>query len=48
MAIGVIAQRLNIKLAFDSTTKQITNDKTANQLLIGPPPRAEWKQFYQL
>ena len=48
MALGVLAQRLNNKMAFDPATKQITNDKTANQLLAGPPPRKEWEQFYKL
>jgi hypothetical protein len=48
MALGVIAQRLNIKLTFDLATNQITNDKTANQLLVGPPPRDDWKQYYQM
>jgi predicted dehydrogenase len=48
MALGVIAQRLNTKLLFDRTTKQITNDKVANQLLAGPSPRQDWEQFYQM
>lgn len=48
MAIGVIAQRVNAKLAFDSATKQITNHKLANELLNGTPPRAGWEQFYKL
>ena len=48
MVLGVIAQRLNTQLKFDRATKQITNDKTANALLVGPPPRKEWEQFYKL
>jgi len=48
MALGVIAQRRNVKLTFDPVTKQITSDKIANQLLMGQPPWPEWKQFYQL
>jgi predicted dehydrogenase len=48
MAIGIIAQRLNRKLLFDRATEQITNDKVANGLLVGPPPRKEWEQFYKL
>jgi hypothetical protein len=48
MALGVIAQRLNRKLLFDRATEQITNDKIANALLVGPPPRKEWEQFYKL
>ena len=48
MSIGVIAQRLNAKLAFDPATKQITNHKVANELLAGSPPRKEWEQYYKL
>jgi hypothetical protein len=48
MVLGVIAQRLNTKLAFDRTTKQITNNKIGNALLVGPPPRKGWEQFYKL
>lgn len=46
--LGVIAQRLGGKLKFDRNTKQITNNKIANQLLIGPPPRKGWEQYYKL
>jgi Oxidoreductase family, NAD-binding Rossmann fold/Oxidoreductase family, C-terminal alpha/beta domain len=48
MAIGVIAQRVNAKLAFDPATRQITNHKVANELLAGAPPRKEWEQFFKL
>ncbi len=48
MALGVIAQRLNSKLVFDRETRQITNDKIANALLVGPPPRQGWEQYYKL
>jgi predicted dehydrogenase len=48
MALGVIAQRVNARLAFDRATKQITNHKLANDLLAGVPPRKEWEQFYKL
>jgi predicted dehydrogenase len=48
MALGVIAQRVNTKVVFDQATKQVTSDKLANQLLVGPPPRKEWQQFYKL
>lgn len=48
MALGVLAQRLNTKLMFDSKTKQITNNKVGNQLLVGPPPRKGWEQFYNV
>ncbi len=46
--LGVIAQRLGGKLIFDRKTKQITNNKLANQLLVGPPPRKGWEEFYKL
>ena len=48
MVFGVIAQRRNAQLKFDRTTKQITNDKIANAMLGGPPPRKDWAQFYKL
>lgn len=46
--LGTIAQRLNTKLEFDRKTKQITNNDLANQLLVGPPPRKGWEEFYKL
>ncbi len=46
--LGVIAQRLGGELAFNRETQQITNNATANQLLLGPPPRKGWEQFYKL
>ena len=46
--LGVIAQRLGGKLIFDRKTKQITNNKIANQLLAGPLPRKGWGEFYKL
>ena len=48
MAIGIISQRVNARLEFDSKTKQITNHKLANDLLNGAPPRKGWEQFYKL
>ena len=48
MALGVLAQRLNTKLIFDANKKQITNNKVGNQLLVGPPPRKGWEQFYKM
>lgn len=44
--LGVIAQRLNTPLYFDSVTKRITNNAFANAMLVGPPPRKEWEQYY--
>ena len=48
MAIGVIAQRVNAKLKFDLSRKQITNHKFANELLKGVPPRKGWEQYYKM
>ncbi|MBB4036933.1 putative dehydrogenase [Dysgonomonas hofstadii] len=45
-SLGVMAQRLNRKLYFDSRTNQITNDKFANAMLTGIPPRKGWEDFY--
>ena len=46
--LGCIAQRLGGTLAFDPKTKQITNNKRANELLKGHPPRKGWEQYYKL
>jgi hypothetical protein len=46
--LGVLAQQLNTKLLFDRNTKQITNNKMANDLLAGAPPRKGWEEFYKL
>lgn len=46
--LGVLAQQLNAKLLFNRETKQITNNKLANELLVGTKPRKEWKEFYKL
>ncbi|GHT74087.1 dehydrogenase [Bacteroidia bacterium] len=47
-SLGVIAQRLNSVLYFDSRTKQITNNAFANALLTQEPPRKGWEEFYKL
>jgi predicted dehydrogenase len=46
--LGVIAQRLNAKLTFDPNKKEITNNKFANALLVGPPPTKGWEDFYKV
>lgn len=46
--LGVIAQRLNARLEFNPVTKQITNNKIANQMLIDTPPRKGWEEFYKM
>ena len=48
MVLGVLAQRVNAKLVFDPASKQITNHKAANELLVGAPPRKEWEQFFKI
>jgi predicted dehydrogenase len=48
MALGILAQRYNAKLAFDPASEQITNSKEANAMLAGTPPRKDWEQFYKL
>lgn len=47
-SLGVMAQRLNRKLYFDSRTNQVTNDKFANAMLTGIPPRKGWEDFYKI
>jgi predicted dehydrogenase len=46
--LGVLAQHLNGELKFDRKTKQITNNKMANQMLVGQPPRKGWEQYYKV
>ena len=47
-SLGVMAQHLHTKLVFDREKKQITNNSVANELLVGPPPRKGWEQYYQV
>lgn len=47
-SLGVMAQRLNTQLFFDSRTKQITNNEFANAMLTGIPPRKGWEEFYKV
>jgi hypothetical protein len=46
--LGVLSQQLKTKLLFDRQTKQITNNKVANEMLVGAPPRKDWEQYYKL
>lgn len=46
--LGVMAQRLNIKLEFDTVKKQITNSPFANAMLAGAPPRSGWEHYYNV
>lgn len=47
-ALGVLAQQTNGQLKFDRKKKKITNNKLANALLEGPPPRKGWEQYYKV
>jgi len=47
-ALGVLAQKLNTTLKFDRNTSKITNNKMADQLLTGLPPRKGWQQYYRV
>ena len=46
--LGVIAQRLGGELNFDLDTRRITNNKVADALLEGPPPRKGWEEYYKV
>ena len=46
--LGMIAQRLGGTLEFDRDQEIITNNEKANAMLVGPPPRSEWTEFYKL
>lgn len=48
LCLGVLAQQLNTKLLFDRDKKVITNNKMANELLVGPPPRKGWEDYYKI
>jgi predicted dehydrogenase len=47
-ALGVMAQKLDTKLVLDRKTKKITNNKMANDMLVGLPPRKGWEQYYKV
>ncbi len=47
-SLGVMAQKLNTKLEFNRDTKNITNNRLANELLVGLPPRKGWEQYYKV
>ncbi len=46
--LGVLAQKLNTQLTFDRTSKKITNNSMANDMLVGLPPRKGWEQYYTM
>jgi hypothetical protein len=45
--LGVIAQRLGGRLAFDAATRTFRGNAAATDLLTGPPPRPGWEQYYR-
>ncbi len=47
-SLGCLVQKLNVKIEFDRKKKVITNNKLANDLLAGPPPRKGWEQYYKV
>ena len=47
-SLGVLAQRMNTPLYFDSRTKQITNNAFANAMLADLPPRKGWEKYFVL
>lgn len=47
-SLGVMAQKLNTKISFNRTTKKVTNNKMANDMLVGLPPRKGWEQYYKM
>ncbi|MFD2257836.1 Gfo/Idh/MocA family oxidoreductase [Luteolibacter algae] len=47
LALGTIAQYLNTDLEFDPKAKQFVDNDAAN-VLLNPPARKEWEQYYQL
>ncbi len=46
--LGVLAQWTGEKIVFDRKKKKITSSRNANELLIGPPPRKGWEQYYKV
>lgn len=48
LSLGVIAQQTGRALKFDRQTKRISDDRFADALLVGPPPRKEWEAFYKI
>ncbi len=46
--LGCIAQRLGGTLEFDPVTRRITNNREADRLLVGHPPRKGWEEYYRL
>jgi predicted dehydrogenase len=47
-SLGIIAMRRNMKLIFNTRTKEIINDKFANAMLVDRFPRKGWESYYNL
>ena len=45
--LGIVAQRLGGRLAFDTTRRQFIGNELANQVLRGPAPRKGWENYYR-
>ena len=45
--LGIIAQRLGGRLAFDAAAREFPGNRAATELLTGPPPRAGWETYYR-
>lgn len=48
LLLGVICQRLREELTFDPETERFVGNERANALLVGPEPRAGWKEYYRM
>lgn len=48
LTLGCIAQRLKTSFKFDRKSETITDHQIANQLLVGPPPRKDWENYYKI
>lgn len=46
--LGVLAQWTGEKVVFDRDKQKVTNSKILNELLVGPPPRKGWEQYYKV
>lgn len=46
--LGVLAQWTGETVKFDREKKIITSSKKINDLLVGPPPRRGWEQYYKV
>jgi predicted dehydrogenase len=47
LLLGVMAQRLGGRLAFDPVRRRFTNSPEAAALLAGPAPRPGWERYYR-